>query len=173
MFCNKCGAENASGSKFCNNCGNRFDIVQMDPAVKARNPKMQETLDALNLFATEGGDVTAAYIEKTGRGYTSIPASQAAKERLAHMEEQVTAPIEGKANDENPLSQLSSYRKTEPREEKKAASMVLNPIDDPYWDDTVKEIDDTLHAISPENVLKVIGCIFAVFAVIAWFIYML
>jgi len=57
--------------------------------------------------------------------------------------------------------------------ENKTASRTLDPIDDPYWDDVLPEIDNEIYAIPKDNIIKVAVSIFALFAVIVWLIYML
>ena len=53
------------------------------------------------------------------------------------------------------------------------ASANLNPIEDPYWDDVLPEIESEIMAIPKENIIKAAGSLIALFAIIAWLIYML
>ncbi len=76
--------------------------------------------------------------------------------------------------EENPLAKLSTFsQKPSVKEEKRVASPYLDPIEDDYWDDTLKEIETEIYSIPKENIIKIAGSILALLAVIAWFIYML
>lgn len=57
--------------------------------------------------------------------------------------------------------------------ENKVASRRIDPIEDPYWDDVLPEIDNEIYAIPKDNLIKIAASILALFAVIAWLIYML
>jgi len=57
--------------------------------------------------------------------------------------------------------------------ENKIASRKIDPIEDPYWDDVLPEIDNEIYAIPKDNLIIIALSIVALFAIIAWLIFML
>lgn len=45
--------------------------------------------------------------------------------------------------------------------------------DDAYWNDVLPEIDDEINQIPKDVILKAVGCVVALFVIIAWLIFML
>lgn len=45
--------------------------------------------------------------------------------------------------------------------------------DDAYWNDVLPEIDDEINQIPKDIILKAVGCVVALFVIIAWLIFML
>lgn len=182
MFCNECGAENVNGSKFCNNCGKQLHPVKIVPVERTEPPEFYKCYDELLHFNEKPAEAETPKEEKT------VPEEEKPVEKQPVEQTPVTpapvptvaeVPTVKKKEEENPLSQLSTYKRQqeikekEDNEVKRIASSVLDPIEDDYWDDTLKEIDDEIYSIPKENLIKIIGSIVALFALIAWFIYML
>ena len=154
MFCNECGANNPDGSKFCNECGAK--LMQPKSSVQTAPPLGMAVAPA-----------------KQAPVQASMPV-----QKLNFMAETAKAdPAEMKSVDEK-LRSLSVYSeqtvvtadgKTRPA----LASANLSPIEDPYWDDVLPEIESEIMAIPKENIIKAAGSLIALFAIIAWLIYML
>lgn len=149
MFCNECGANNPDGSRFCNGCGAR--LMQPQSAVQA-----------------------APFLSKP-----VAPVQQAQPvEKLNFMAETAKADPAEERSVNDKLRSLSVYSEkevvsAEGKTRPALASMDLNPIEDPYWNDVLPEIDAEIMAIPKENIIKAAGCLIALFAIIAWLIYML
>lgn len=77
------------------------------------------------------------------------------------------------------LQKLSSYKEESAKnanaEEEKSFPLqqVDAIINDPYWDDVKPEIDNEIYEIDRSVILKGIGCVCALFLVIAYLIYMI
>lgn len=94
---------------------------------------------------------------KLGSPASGVTSDKASDDKLSKLSASKTA---------SPLPEVSSGRPT-------IASGYLDPIDDPYWDDVLPEIDNELNSIPKDTIVKVAGCVVALFIIIAWLIYML
>ncbi len=149
MYCNECGANNPDGSKFCNGCGAKL----MQPRTSAQaGPALENPVAAAQ---------QAQPVQKLN--FTA--------------EQEKVNPAEEKSINEK-LRSLSVYSEKEVvsadgKVRPAVASANLNPVEDPYWDDVLPEIEAEIMAIPKENVIKAAGCLIALFAIIAWLIYMI
>lgn len=62
---------------------------------------------------------------------------------------------------------------TKDKSETAQDNLLQNPLDDPYWDDILSEIDNEIYQIPKDIIIKGLLCILLVFIVIAWLIYCL
>ena len=163
MYCNECGALNPDGAKFCNACGSQLHAT-IKPVERKEKDSFYKTYDELAKF---GAAAPKEDVEKAEEPVSAVV--EPVPEETPVSEEATLVKQE-----ENPLAKLSTFsQKPSVKEEKRVASPYLNPIEDDYWDDTLKEIETEIYAIPKENIIKIAGSILALLAVIAWFIYML
>lgn len=154
MYCNQCGANNPDGSRFCNGCGNK--LMMPASAVSQASPALDKPVVPVSQV-----ELTRGPVEKLNFATNSAPVN----------------PAEVRSVDDK-LRSLSVYSEKEVvtadgKTRPALASADLNPIEDPYWDDILPEIEAEIMAIPKENIIKAAGCLIALFAVMAWLIYML
>ena len=163
MFCNECGANNPDGSKFCNDCGAR--LMQPKSQVQAQPQQVAPAI------GNPVAPVNPAPVQQP-------KAERKPVEMLNFLtQQQEASAAEVKSVDEK-LRGLSVYSESEVvaadgKTRPAFASPELNPIEDPYWDDVLPEIEAEIMAIPKENIIKAAGCLIALFAIIAWLIYMI
>ena len=178
MYCNECGALNPDGAKFCNACGTQMHVV-VKPVERTESAPFYKTYDELSEFgagSAPSAEESSPVVEETAEVKVSAVVTE--KKEFPVVEPLPVEPVPVEKQDvavktENPLEKLSTYSQFSVIDEKKVASPSLDPIEDDYWDDTLKEIDSEIYAIPKENIIKIAGSIIALLLVIFWFIYML
>lgn len=166
MFCNNCGAKNPDNAKFCNNCG-----AKLTPVDRSESPEFYSTVDKLPHFNEKAAPIPQMPVAPSDK--IEVAKSEPIKAVTPEpMPEPTVATHVAESTD--PMQRLSTFRaQTETKTTKRAAAANLNPIEDEYWNDTVEEIDAEINAIPKEIILKVAGSIVALFAIIAYLIYVI
>lgn len=194
-YCINCGAQLPDHAKFCNECGTKQETVVKSSPVEEKSkysPAFQDVEEE-----PEYGEEQKVQPETPS--FTSSP-EKAFPDPTADDEEEPDEDedfYEDSADSEsgikdgdkpntdeeagrNLLRLLSSAKKDAPQQAEKKFSDDTAPgftssdyADDPYWDDVKPEIDNEIYQIDRSMILKGVGCVCALFLVIAYLIYMI
>lgn len=182
MFCMNCGEKLPDTAKFCYKCGEKISSNTDE------NSKM--------LFDAEDDEDDICQNEEPA-GVSSNAA--AAKENLEEEDDEDEEPgiptpapaepdeyeedeeDEDDDGEEDILSSLStappksnmanSTEETQGRGFQPSSSL-MDPVNDPYWDDVLPEIDNEINKTPKDVILKGIGIVAALFIVMAWLIFL-
>lgn len=181
MFCMNCGEKLPDTAKFCYKCGEKISSNTDE------NSKM--------LFDAEDDEDDICQNEEPA----DVSSNAAdAKENLEEEDDEdedeepgfpTPAPAEpdeyeeddDEDDDEDILSSLSTApsksnmaNSTEETQGKgfQPSSSLMDPVNDPYWDDVLPEIDNEINKTPKDVILKGIGIVAALFIVMAWLIFL-
>ena len=186
MFCMNCGEKLPDTAKFCYKCGEKISSNTDE-----KNSKM--------LFDAEDDEDDICQNEEPA-GVSSN--ATAAKENLEEEDDEdeepgipTPAPAEPDEYEEDEEDEddedddgeediLSSLSTASPKsnmanstEETQGrgfhpSSSLMDPVNDPYWDDVLPEIDNEINKTPKDVILKGIGIVAALFIVMAWLIFL-
>lgn len=198
-YCISCGAQLPNHAKFCNECGFKQELIENGSSTEKKpsyNPIFQ------NIEASENDAETCSLISDPDRIHPLSSSLSETTDDNKPFDTMQDAEAEGKCetdlttekksvsasdnesgndNGSNLLRLLSSFKNNTPdiASDNSAATSVSDDSgytddwNDPYWDDVKPEIDNEIYQIDRSVILKGVGCICALFLVIAYLIYML
>lgn len=200
-YCINCGAQLPNCAKFCNECGTKQEISENQLSAKSKssyNPVFQnieesectEVMHSTPSAVGNNSSLTPTLQEQTDEqeNLSGVESDEINIENDKETESNSSFDntkeendVEEEDNGINLLRLLSSSKRNTPDMtsniyDAKTVSDIStyeNDIDDPYWDDVKPEIDNEIYQIDRSVILKGVGCICALFLLIAYLVYMI